>query len=267
MGSIPNVVRRGTIYHFRRAVPLALCPRLRRCELLRSLQTSKPLTARARTSELYAMSEILFAAASAPTMLSEEQLARLVQDFYRTVLDRENEARLQAGFITDEIRLKRQAYYAELASRSRDALACNRLDEGAFVTEAMLKKQGLAPGQLGRLELAQAKEAVLRAGIDLADSLAARYRGRLHHEPADRLAGSKWQLRLPQRTWCPHRPIRRVAALPVRIVISSKRRARTGRLYPNYTPTSPKIRSAQENGNGRPRLRPGHPSGSSSTFG
>ena len=42
MARIPNVVRRGAIFHFRRAIPAGLLSRLRLQELTCSLRTSCP---------------------------------------------------------------------------------------------------------------------------------------------------------------------------------------------------------------------------------
>jgi integrase len=191
VASIPNIVRRGGIFHFRRMVPHDLRRRLGRTELVRTLDTGELRTARLRASELYICSEHLFVAARSDPMLTDDQLARLVQDFYAHVLDRENQVRLTRGLIPEEVRAQRSAYYATVAARSREALACNRLEEAAIVTEGMLRKQGIAPGTLPRGDLAQARQAMLRAGIDLAEAVRARYDGDFNHEPRDRLLKMK----------------------------------------------------------------------------
>ena len=187
MGAIANVTLRGSTYHFRRVVPAELRRVIRRRELTLSLRTSDLRTAKLQASRLYVASERIFAAANVRPMLSDTELARLVQDFYATILKRENDVRLASGYMTDEVRARRQTYYAEVATRSQDALACNRLDEAAFITEALLRKHGRKPSELGPGEFAQAKQAMLRAGIDVANSLKARYEGDFNHKPADDL--------------------------------------------------------------------------------
>ena len=80
MTAIPNIVRRGGIYHFRRAVPLDLTSVLGRRELTRSLETADIRAAQLRSRALYLASERLFHQVRVSTMLSEDQLATLVQD-------------------------------------------------------------------------------------------------------------------------------------------------------------------------------------------
>ncbi len=74
-----------------------------------------------------------------------------------------------------------------MAARGREALAGNRLDEAAFVAEMMLKRQGIAIRDLAPAEAAKAKQAMLRAGIDLSEALKARYEGDFNYEPRDKL--------------------------------------------------------------------------------
>ncbi len=74
-----------------------------------------------------------------------------------------------------------------MAARARDALGCNRLEEVGFVTVAILRKQGIAAADLEPRAVAQARQAMLRAGIDVAEALKARYEGDFNFEPPDRL--------------------------------------------------------------------------------
>ncbi|WP_443018195.1 DUF6538 domain-containing protein [Sphingobium sp. TKS] len=60
MGGIPNTVRRGGVYHFRRAVPTALRVRLARSELTCSLHRHQSGEARFLSRCLYLRSEELF---------------------------------------------------------------------------------------------------------------------------------------------------------------------------------------------------------------
>lgn len=187
MRSIANVVLRRRVFHFRRRVPDGLRPRLRLDELVRSLATADPRTAKLRAYRLYLASESLFAALRASPMLTDDQLAHLVQEFYGLILDREGRGRLTHGAVTDEVRRQRLVQYETMAERNRDALACNRLEEAGFVTSHMLGRQGIAGGDLDPIELARARQAVLRAGIDVAEALKARYAGDFNYEPRDRL--------------------------------------------------------------------------------
>ncbi|CAO4181164.1 tyrosine-type recombinase/integrase [Methylorubrum extorquens] len=185
--SIVNVVRRGRTLHFRRTVPSELRGLIGRRELTRSLGNVDHLTARLHAAALYVASERLFGTVRAMPMLTDAQLVRLVQDFYATVLERENAVRLRAPPHDDTVSEIRGAYYGEIAARTRKALAGNRLDEARVVTEAMLKKQGVTCTDLTPDDWQRARQAVMRAGIDAAEALQARYTGDFNHEPRDKL--------------------------------------------------------------------------------
>lgn len=187
MRSIANVVLRGRVFHFRRRVPSSLRPRLRLDELVRSLATSNPHTAKLRAYQLYLVSESLFLTLRATPMLTDAQLTHLVQEFYGLILDQEGRGRLTRGAISNELRQNRVVQYETMAARNREALACNRLEEAGFVTNHMLSKQGIVGGDLDPTELARARQAMLRAGIDVAEALKARYEGDFNYEPQDRL--------------------------------------------------------------------------------
>lgn len=58
-------------------------------------------------------------------MLSDDQLAPIVQDFYAYVLDQENRLRLRLGAIPEEVRLQRAEFFKKVATQSRTDLACN----------------------------------------------------------------------------------------------------------------------------------------------
>ena len=73
MAAIPNVVRRGGTFHFRRMVPLSLRPLLGRAELVRTLGTGDTRTAKVRAFELYVHSEHLFLALCSHPMLTAER--------------------------------------------------------------------------------------------------------------------------------------------------------------------------------------------------
>ena len=185
--SIANVVRRGRALHFRRTVPPELRRFIRRRELTRSLGTVDYPTAKLHAAALYVASERLFGTVRSTPMLTDAQLARLVQDFYATVLQRENTVRLHAPPHDDTVSDIRGAYYGKIAGKTRRALAGNRLDEARVITEAMLKKQGVTCTDLAPDDWQRARQAIMRAGIDVAEALQARYTGDFNHEPKDKL--------------------------------------------------------------------------------
>ena len=185
--SIPNVVCRSRIFHFRRAVPVDLRSKLRRTELTCTLQTGDAATAKLLSKLLYVTSERLFEQVRHSPMLSEEQLSALVRDFFATVISQENALRLGVSRpLNEEARLARVAYYKSVAEQTKLSLARNQFADAAFVSDAMLRKHKLA-GTLKPAEIAQVRQAMLRAGIDLAEHMTARYEGDFNHEPRDKL--------------------------------------------------------------------------------
>ena len=186
MRSIPNVLRRGFIFHFRRAVPLTIRHKLRRTELTCSLKTSDTRTAKLVSRALYIASEHFFKRFREAPMLSDEQLTLIVGDFYETVIRQENSLRLNGQPLSEEARQARIAHYREVSERTKQSLGGNQFADAAFVSEAMLRKHKLA-GTLKSNEINQVRQAILRAGIDLADHMKARYEGDFNYQPRDQL--------------------------------------------------------------------------------
>ena len=187
MGFLANVVQRGRTFHFRRRIPADLRRRIGRHELVRSLGTGDIRAAKLRACRLYVAAEELFSTLRATPMLTDDQIAHLVRDFYDTMLAGENAGRLTRGPLPEGVREARVTQYATMATKGREALAGNRLDEVAFVAEMMLKHQGIAIRDLVPAEAARAKQAMLRAGIELSEALKARYEGDFSYEPRDKL--------------------------------------------------------------------------------
>ncbi|GJD93127.1 site-specific integrase [Methylobacterium iners] len=185
MARLVNVTRRAGIFHFRRVVPLNLRARLQRRELVRSLGTTCSSAAKLRADLLYRESERLFVAAS--TMLPQDQLARLVQDFYTLVLDIDDHRRLLEGALEEEDHAFQVAFLEDLINRHRSALARNQFEDVELATSVILRRQGITPESLGPGEHNQIRQAILRAGIDLAQQLRARYDGNFNYEPRDKL--------------------------------------------------------------------------------
>lgn len=187
MAGIPNTTRRAGIYHFRRAIPLSLRQALGRSELNLSLRTAIPAEAGNRARHVYLASEALFANVRLSPMLSDADLARLVQDFYATVLERENQLRLLGRLAMDDPQRQARAdYWKDVSERTRRDLAGNNFMSADMVAASAIKKHGLT-GKLQDHEIAQIQQAMLRGGIDLADALRARYEGDFTFRPKDPL--------------------------------------------------------------------------------
>lgn len=185
-----NVVQRNRIFHFRRVIPLDLRSRFRRREITCSLRTSDLHLAGIRARELYLAAESLFEESRHDPMLTDDQLAAIVQDYYNYVLEREGRFRLQSGPMPPETRAMRAKFFHELAADSRNALGANDLFSVGVTTEAMLRKHGLA-GKVDKAERAQVAQALMRGGIDLAEAVRARYEGDFNFEPRDKLLTRK----------------------------------------------------------------------------
>ena len=183
----PCVIRRGSRLHFRRTVPTDLRRRIGRRELTLGLGTAEARPAKLAALRHCVASEQLFTALRASPMLTETELARLVQDFYDTVLMRENALRLRGRLIDDDEVKARGAHDADLATETRKALATNRLHDAQIVTEGVLRKNHVPLDQLTPEDWNLARQVMLRAGGDLAEVLQARYAGDFNHEPKDKL--------------------------------------------------------------------------------
>lgn len=158
-----------------------------RTELTMSLRSANPAEAGNRARHAYLASEVLFANVRLSPMLSDADLARLVQDFYATVLDRENQLRL-LGRLTmgDRQRQARADHWKQVSERTRGDLATSDFKSASMVAALAIKKHGLS-GTLQDHEIAQVQQAMLRGGIDLADALRARYEGDFTYLPKDPL--------------------------------------------------------------------------------
>lgn len=185
-----NLVQRNRIFHFRRVIPVGLRARFGRREITCSLRTSELHLAGIRARELYLAAESLFDESRRGPMLSDEQLAAIVQDFYGYVLDQENKLRLKLGRIPEEVRARRAEHFLVVAQQARADLGANEFGSVAFITEAMARKHKLA-GQLDEIERNQLSQALMRGGIELAEAVRARYGGDFTFEPRDKLLARK----------------------------------------------------------------------------
>lgn len=194
-----NVVQRNRIFHFRRGIPLDLRPRFGRREITCSLRTSDLHLAGIRARELYLAAESLFEESRHNPMLTDDQLAAIVQDYYSFILEREGRFRLQSGPMPPETRAMRAKFFHELAADTKNALGANDLFSAGLTTEAMLRKHGLAD-KVDKTERAQVAQALMRGGIDLAEAVRARYEGDFNFEPRDKLLTRKIEALFSQPT-------------------------------------------------------------------
>jgi hypothetical protein len=183
---VPNTVRRQGVYHFRRAVPRQLQERLGKNELVRSLETADAALARCRSRIAYLVSEDLFTILRCPALLTDSDLARLMQDFYRSVLERENDARLLGKLRLDgDGTAQRLAYWSQMQEQFRSDLATNNFDSAYFASAGLIQKHGLQ--DLSELETRKVQQSVLRAGCEIAGALKARFEGDFTYTPKDPL--------------------------------------------------------------------------------
>jgi integrase len=120
-------------------------------------------------------------------MLSEGQLAPLVQDFYASVLARENELRLlDTAPLAVEAARSKATHWAQVAEQARADLGANNFGSASFLSAALIKKHGLTL-KLDDIELRQVNQAMLRASCDVAEALQARFEGDFNFEPRDKL--------------------------------------------------------------------------------
>jgi hypothetical protein len=76
-------------------------------------------------------------------MLTGDQLAKLVQDFYDHVLAQENLVRLKVGIMPETVRRQRAGRFRQMAHRARGDLASNDFRHVAFITRQDLLRHGL----------------------------------------------------------------------------------------------------------------------------
>lgn len=181
-----NTVQRNRLLHFRRAIPQDLRARFGRSELTCSLGTADLRVADLRARRLYLASETIFSEARRNPMLNDGQLAAIVQDFYGQILGEENRLRLRSSPISEEMRVNRAAWFKKVAERARSDLATNNLGSAWFLSVAMMRKLGLE-ASLDAEDKAQLRQALLRAGVDLAEAVSARYEGDFNYQPKDAL--------------------------------------------------------------------------------
>lgn len=178
-----NVVRRGGWLHFRRRVPQHLTGRLGRHEITGSLKTCDHRLGRLRSKYLYIRTEALFAALESK-MLSDDDVAKIVSEFYAAVAQIDNLTRLASPPLTVD---EQAAQLLGLADH-RDLLK-SELGRGEYSFAAL--GASIAIAKLGRevsaLERRQIEQALMRAGLDATKNVEARLSGDFGYSPADAL--------------------------------------------------------------------------------
>jgi len=188
MGSIPNTVRRGGIFHFRRAIPASLQPLFNRAELTCSLRTAEVSHARRLSRSLYIGSEELFDAVRAMPMLSEQDIAAMVKDFYTSTLAHDEAVRLMRDEpIAPQLRAHYIEHYRQLVDQARADLANSAFGSVRMITNAMLARHVGPDVQVEKSDARRVSHAMLRAGIEAAEALKARAEGDFNYEPKDKL--------------------------------------------------------------------------------
>ena len=112
-------------------------------------------------------------------MLTHDEITRLAQEFYNHILAREHAGRASGTYLTEDGRAARTKFWADVAEQTRKTLGGKTLDTGLWASHAAAQMAGLSWPSLDEEERYQCKEAVHRAGIDLAEALKARYERRL----------------------------------------------------------------------------------------
>ncbi|NIJ21071.1 integrase [Sphingomonas naasensis] len=120
-------------------------------------------------------------------MLTTEDLARMVQDFYHAALADENEIRLNSRVTFDEANREAiVAYYGKMGVTTRRNLATNNLASVEPFATDLIEKHGLT-GQLNDSDIARVQQAILRAGCDFTEAMKARFEGDFSYSPQDPL--------------------------------------------------------------------------------
>ncbi|TGQ43766.1 site-specific integrase [Mesorhizobium sp. M4B.F.Ca.ET.214.01.1.1] len=154
--------------------------------MVRSLSTNAVASARMRADLLYRHSEGLFAAAA--SMLSSDEISRLVKDFYQLTLTIDDHRRLFPDQPwSEEDHRARSDYLDQTLVEQRDALRKNDFEKANPATQVVMARSNVAEGDLRPGEYNQIRQAILRASIDIISELRARQDGDFNHDPRDRL--------------------------------------------------------------------------------
>ncbi len=125
-------------------------------------------------------------------MLSDDDVAALVRDFYRTILAHDQDRRLISD-VPDAFRAERAEHYRQLASRAREDLGSNAFGSVRQISAVMLARRFGQDARFDTLSVRKVQQAMLRAGLEVAETLAARAEGDFNYEPRDKLLAAALQ--------------------------------------------------------------------------
>jgi hypothetical protein len=141
-------------------------PNLGDPELVRSLSKSSQASARLRADLLYRHSQGIFAAAA--TMLSSDEINRLVKEFYELTLAVDDHRRLLPEQPwTEGDHQARSDYLDQILIEHRDALRQNDFDKATPAAQIVMARHNMAESDLGPGEYNRIRQAILRASIDI----------------------------------------------------------------------------------------------------
>ncbi|WP_164857121.1 site-specific integrase [Sphingomonas crocodyli] len=118
--------------------------------------------------------------------LTDDDIAALVKDFYGTIIAKNDDFRLMSD-IPDTWREAKVRHYTEVAERARLDLASNAFGAVQDVTSVMLARRYGMDTNFDKLSIRKASQAMLRAGVDVAETLRARAEGDFNYEPKDKI--------------------------------------------------------------------------------
>lgn len=121
-------------------------------------------------------------------MVTEQDIAAMVKDFYTSILARDEAVRLMRDEpIEPRMRHHYIEHYRELADQARADLASSAFGSVRMITNAMLARRFGPDVQVDKSDARRVSHAMLRAGIEAAEALKARAEGDFNYEPKDKL--------------------------------------------------------------------------------
>jgi len=130
----------------------------------------------------------LFDRAMTKQSLTDKDIKAMVRDFYTSMIERDDSVRHGRDEpIEASERQRKIDHYAELAANSRDALAQDAYEQVRQISMVMLARRFGIDATFEKVDRRKVQQALLRAGIEVADTLRARLEGNFSHEPADKL--------------------------------------------------------------------------------
>jgi len=191
-----HVQRRGTVYSWRRRVPLPLAQRWGRRELVKSLHTSSRAVAVRRARELSTLADTLFDTLMEDAAMTPAQIDALVRQWFETVMngwEQRDLMRPQGGTALkhphgiggDPVKAD-VTVLSEFRERARKALANNDLTSAEGIVAGILEEAGiaLAPDSEAYRRLCRG---ILRAQVEYLRLAEARRAGDFTVTPADPL--------------------------------------------------------------------------------